>query len=313
MSPNNPARWFHLLAAMTVAGSLAACAHAEGGAVENGEEPADEDSSVAIIDNGIVRLGVDLDSGASIFFFAESETQCNLLNHFDRGRFIQQSFYGDKDGSAWGTQPWRWNPVQGGDYVGNPAILLDHSRTDTTIYTRSTPKNWAGGEDVTDTVMESWITLDGNIAHLRYRFVYTGDHEHEARHQEMPAVFVDYDLAELVHYTGDEPWTNGPLTRVVPGWPNEYHETTEHWSAYVNDADWGLGVYTPGTSELTAYRYRGSSGPDGRGTSYFSPIRTLAITPGIVIEYDVYLTIGTLKEIRERFHEISNGGGKDEG
>lgn len=106
------------------------------------------------IENDTNRIGVDLESGGSIFHFSEVATSRNLLNHFDRGRFIQQSFYGEEDGSVWGEQPWRWNPVQGGDYRGNPARLLDHTHTPTAIRTRSVPMNWAGGEEVTDCLME---------------------------------------------------------------------------------------------------------------------------------------------------------------
>lgn len=61
----------------------------------------------------------------------------------------------------------------------------------------------------------------------------------------MPAVFVDYALKNLVYYDGSSPWTGGPLRRDVPGWPNEERTRTEHWAAYVDDSDWGIGVYTP--------------------------------------------------------------------
>jgi len=93
------------------------------------------------IDNRVVRLGVDLGSGGSVFYFAQSATKRNLLNHRDLGRFVQQSYYGRKDGSVWVKKPWRWNPVQGGDYKGHPARLLDSKITPTSVYTKSIPKN----------------------------------------------------------------------------------------------------------------------------------------------------------------------------
>ena len=81
------------------------------------------------IDNGKIRLGVDLASGGSVFYLSESVPRRNLLNGFDRGRFIQQSYYGDSDGSRWGEREWRWNPVQGGDYKGLAAGLIEHTST----------------------------------------------------------------------------------------------------------------------------------------------------------------------------------------
>ena len=258
------------------------------------------------IDNGKVRLGIDLSGGGSVFYFAESKTKRNLLNHNDKGRFIQQSYYGDKDSSFWAKQPWLWNPVQGGGYLGEPAKVLDSKIKRASLYLKSRPKHWATGVDIDSATMEETITLKGKMAHIRYRFSYSGKHSHRERDQELPAVFVDYDLPNLVFYKGDSPWKNEALTRVVPGWPNEAQQSDECWAAYTDNEDWGIGVFTPGTTDLTTYRYEGDgkTGPEGSACSYFAPIRKLSITPGFVFEYDVYLTIGNINEIRSRFYDI---------
>ena len=78
------------------------------------------------IDNGKVRLGIDLDRGGSVFYFAQSSTKKNILNHADEGRFIQQSYYGEPDGSVWGGNPWVWNPIQGGGSKGRKAKVRSH-------------------------------------------------------------------------------------------------------------------------------------------------------------------------------------------
>ena len=129
-------------------------------------------------------------------------------------------------------------------------------------------------------------------------------------HQEMPAVFCDYDLGTLVYYSGLRPWTNGALTRVTPknlsdGASNQYAYRTEEWSAYVDKNDWGIGVYTPGTAQITYYTFgHGPGGAVKSSCSYFAPIRTLAITKDLELTYDVYLTIGTVDEIRSRFTKL---------
>ncbi len=46
------------------------------------------------IDNGIIRLGVDLTLGGAITFLSDSKTKENLINNYDWGRQIQMSFYG---------------------------------------------------------------------------------------------------------------------------------------------------------------------------------------------------------------------------
>ncbi|NBR84307.1 MAG: hypothetical protein EB141_15815 [Verrucomicrobia bacterium] len=258
------------------------------------------------LDNGQIRLGVDRAAGASIGFFGESATSRNLLNHYDKGRFIQQSYYGAKDGSDWNGKPWRWNPVQGGGWRGEPARTLAFTNTATTLYAKTLPKHWATGADLPTVVMEEWLTLTNREAHLRFRMTYRGATNHPAAHQELPAVFVDYALTNLVYYQGAAPWTGTSLTRRVPGWPNEYvKQLTENWAAFVDGRDWGLGVCFPGTAEMTCYRAPGKPGPAGSGCSYLAPIRTLAITNGFTMEYDAFLAIGTVSELRATFKKLS--------
>lgn len=260
----------------------------------------------SFIDNGEVRLGIDGSAGGSIFHFGPSKGRDNLLNHFDKGRFIQQSYYGREDGSLWAGKPWRWNPVQGGGYRGEPARVVEREIDRTRLRVVSTPNHWATGKPVPEARMTSEIELRGPVAHIRFSFRYDGQEEHPPRHQELPAVFTDTRYSRLVRYDGFRPWTGDKLTESVPGWPNESARASENWAAYLDDKGWGLGVYFPGTTELTTYRYKGDGkgGPKGSACSYFAPIRTLSITPGFDFAYDVYLTVGTADEIRERFNAL---------
>ena len=149
--------------------------------------------------------------------------------------------------------------------------------------------------------MKEFIRLEGDCAHIRYTFTNTGK-AHAARHQEMPAVFCDYDLGTLVYYSGKQPWTGGALTRVVPknlsdGATNQYATRTEEWAAYVDSSDHGIGAYTPGTKDMTYYTFgHGPGGAAKPSCSYFAPIRTLAVTKDLNLVYDVYLTIGSLDQ-----------------
>jgi hypothetical protein len=262
-------------------------------------------SKQKFIENGKIKIGVDLSSGGSIFWFSELPADRNLMNHADRGRFIQQSYYGKPDGSMWAKKPWRWNPVQGGDYKGKPAKLLEVKENEGTLYVRSVPVNWAGGQDIDDCRMEEWISLADNIARIRFRFTYKGKDTHPPTHQELPAVFVDYALTDLVYYKGEAPWKGGPISKDVPGWPNESRKTDEHWAGFIGPDGRGVGVLFPGTDKITTYRHPGPAGPKGGGCSYFAPIRTMSITPGFSFEYSIYLTIGSAEEMRARFKPIA--------
>ena len=60
---------------------------------------------------------------------------------------------------------------------------------------------------------------------------------------------------------------------------------------------------TRGTSKFTCYRHKGNgkTGPRGSACSYVAPIRQLRLHGGQVVEYEFYLTLGSLEEIRHRF------------
>ncbi len=262
------------------------------------------------LDNGIVRIGVDRSRGACIGFFSESKTKRNLLNHYDEGRFVQQSYYGQADGSDWNGQPWVYNPIQGGSWKRVPANVRKFVKTSENLYAKITPRHWANGELCPEMVMEETITLDESVAKISFKMSYAGEDQGKPRHQEMPAVFIDGAL-ENFYYT-----QAGTLINEAPRILGEggkkgkeglgQGKSSSEWVAYLDDNNWGVGIYTPGTTDFTAYRALGdgTTGPGGSACSYVAPLRTFALTKGLEIEYDVYLTIGTLDEIKTRFERL---------
>lgn len=253
------------------------------------------------IQNVDLRVGLLRSHGGAIAHLSLPDSSFNRLNHYDHGRLVQQSYYGDEDGSRWVDKPWRYNPVQGGDYKGKPAEVVEMKSTQTTAYARTIPRHWAAGELLDECMMEQWVELEGPLLRVRYKFTYNGKLSHQARHQETPAVFVSPELATLVTYTGEAPGTGGPLTRTTPGWPNQPVILSEGWAAYVDEEGKGVGVYVPGTSEATCYRFQGGSGSD---CSYIAPLRTFALTPGLSFEYTAFFTLGDAETIRERFMKL---------
>ena len=254
------------------------------------------------LDNGVVRIGVDKSRGVCIGFFSQSRTKRNLLNHNDEGRFIQQSYYGAADGSKWNGKPWVYNPVQGGHWKGKRSRLLKFSRDEKkkTISATVEPLSWASGVACPEAIMGVTISLDGPLARVRFRMDYTGKDQSVVRDQEMPAVFVDADLPNLVYSDGDK------LKRRVPKWPNETGKAAENWVAYLDEKDWGIGIYTPGTENFTCYRFKGDgeTGPTGSACSYVAPLRRFSLQKGLAVDYEVFLTIGALAEIRKRFGSL---------
>lgn len=266
-------------------------------------------SNVAYLNNGKIQIGIDLDRGGAIFHFSEAGLKKNLLNHYDEGRFIQQSFYGDLDGSVWNGTPWKYNPVQGGGAKGTKARILSNNSTADCLEIVTEPVLWSRDEPATDCRMIETITLDGEVARINFRFEYTGAKSHKATHQELPAVFIDYDYKNFVCYSGSKPWTGDELKMYEPAKlsdkGNSYEYYKEPWAAYVNDSEWGIGVMSPASTFCTLYRFgNGPGGSKASSCSYFAPVVEKALVTNLSFPYNVYITAGDVSDIRARFRKI---------
>jgi hypothetical protein len=198
--------------------------------------------------------------------------------------------------------------VQGGDWKGGGATVLDFTNDSQSLYAKTMGVHWASGVKLPGVILEEWITLTGRVAHVRFKLTYQGTNSYHSASQEIPAFFADASLNTLVHYDGERPWTGAAISRSQPGWPNEGRRMTENWAAYVNDEDFGIGAYVPVASHLTCYRFKGKG---KAGCSYFAPLTNFAIRPGFIFVYDVYLTVGTSGEIRSEFHRLHDSIEKD--
>jgi len=255
-----------------LAGAAAAGLTALGGTDAGTEQQSTDDW--IWLGNRSFRVGLLCSSGGAIGWISPPGGERSVVNSFDRGRLVQQSWYGDEDGSDWNGRPWRWNPV-----------------------------HWAAGTDIADAVMTQKVALQQELIRIDYRFQYHGTVSHQPRHQELPAVFTGPEYSRLAVCTSDRPWTDAALHFRTPGWPNEYLPMTEHWVALLNGEDWGLGCYVPRASQLTCYRAGQGSAAAG-ACSYFAPIDTIAVTPGFDMRWTVWLTLGEVTGIRRRFQEL---------
>ncbi len=238
------------------------------------------------LDNGTIKIGIDLVHGGGINYLSESGSSYNVVNVADYGRYIQQSYYsgpqpyipdGATQNPTWSN--WAWNPVQAGDSYGYTSQVLDNSNDGTTLYVKSIPKQWALRNVDAESTMETWITLAANRAQVRHRLTNSraDTTQYWAPHQELPAVYTIGQLEDLYTYEGNAPFTGGALTKIDNilgngGWG--YWNSSENWAAHVNSSGWGLGVFTPGAN-LTAGGFAGTpgiGGPYQGDTGYMSPL-----------------------------------------
>ncbi len=266
-----------------------------------------QSGDMSYLDNGKIRIGVDLSLGGVITYLS-AEAGENIINSADLGRQIQQSYYSGprpygEAAPAW--KNWPWNPIGTGDYYHNRAKVIARSNNGKVLYTKSIPMQWALNNVPCECTFESWIELEGNVAKVRARLNNNRpDHtQYKAYDQELPAVYTNGTHYHLVTYDGEEPFTGAPIREVKtvgpPAWNNWV--ATENWAALLNDAGQGLGVFHPDVFQLKGgfAGKPGAGGPKDGPTGYISPIRQEILDYNIQYAYEYRLIVGDLTQIRE--------------
>ncbi len=275
---------------------------------------------MTFLDNGQVRIGMDLALGGAVTHLSSKEHPGNLINSADLGREIQMSHYsgpwpfevGDKKpNQAWAGLG--WNPIQTGDCYLNPSRVVEHRNDGRQIYIKSIPMQWPLDDVPGDCVFETWTTLEGPVVHMRYRCT---NHRSDTTayrpcSQELPAVYTISQLSRLMAYTGSRPFTGDTLTHVTNDWrkpwPWARFLATERWAAVVNDEDWGLGVFKDDDVEFNGGVYGDgrSDDPKDSSTAYVAPIHVENFDYNIVYEYRTDFMVGKLTDLRRRFNEMA--------
>ncbi len=173
------------------------------------------------------RSILDRDFGTN--YKAES-LDVNLINTNDRGRYLQQSYYGTDQppfelGDYNGVK-WPYNPVQGGninhfdpatgDVIkgGEASKVIDYRITDKEIYIKTRPLDWGkNSEDypdsyVTDSYMEAWYVFEDGMIKTYCRFVDYSGYPSNTRDQELPALYTIEPLNNFVYHSGGEAWSD---------------------------------------------------------------------------------------------------------
>lgn len=247
----------------------------------------------------------------------------NLINKFDAGRLVQQSYYGTSGGGyecgEFMGNVWGYNPVQGGNQFNENSKIVDLKVDENSIYIKCRPLDWAKPkEDITPSYMEAVYSLDGELVHVSCRFVDFSGYMPVITSQEIPAFYCVEPLNRFVYYGGNEPWTNGELSYENDlifwpdaGYPHFYNQ--ENWGAFIGEFDdsFGIGVYVPNETEFlvgvlereTTTSKDPSTAPQ---TSYIAVTKTMLFQSYVPFEYDFYLTTGNTTEIRNNFGSISD-------
>ena len=251
---------------------------------------------------------------------------------------------------------WPYNPVQGGDVVSNPSQIIDYEVTDNEIYVKVRAMDWSKGDngegytgtvmggETTKSYMENWYTIKGGMLYVTNRFIdwngFEGLENVPVHSNELPAAYVVHPMHNYVCYNGSDTTWKGELTKVeAPGsWVKEAvrnQNPVEHWFAWVNDNNFGVGVYVPGTdvfvsgrshsstnkklninsdaydSPLTnEYRYNKPEATSAytscyvRNTSYTAPVVVWTMKSYVPMQYTYVMSVDYVDVMRQQFKNL---------
>lgn len=311
-----------------------------------------------IVDSdGDVKIGINYGEREGAQLVSDS---VNLINIFDKGREVQQSYYADLDvenGYERGVyilqnrQDWPYNPVQGGDQDNNSSQIIDYRVENNLLYVKTRAMDWGHHNSTTKSYMENWYTLQDDVLIVKNRFVdwngFTG--EYPSISSEMPAVYFAQALDTFVTYDGTTPWTGAGLDKQkgLGSWADEdgsyrTNNPSEEWFAWVNEDDFGVGMYVPGVSMLASGRTVETASASERlnsnaadsymltsarptntsnynscyvqNTSYTAPIAIMKMVSYVPLEYSYAICVNSVEDLRDGFQamhlqeEIDNSG-----
>ena len=279
-------------------------------------------SDELVADNGEITVKFDLTRGGAISWVSLSGSGRNLVNIADEGRYIQQSYYAGKsldrtsEGQSKRWSPWTWNPIQVGDAFRNRAKILDYKQDKDSLYVKCIPMQWDMNNHPAEAEMEQWTYLSGNVLRIRNRLTChrtdTIYGEGISSDQELPAVYPISALDKLYTYQGNRPFTSAPLKqleviKLSSGFWGRYNDISEHWMAFTDDANFGMAVYNPLCTRFLAGMAGDAGGETLDGsTSYIAPLKKETLNKNSVYEYEYYIIIGSLEEIRNTIYRINN-------
>ena len=331
-----------------------------------------EEEMQLYIEGQTVKLGISLKSGGAVNYLSSVNQgvqmtmdgedvyvgqasrgmpvrtdDVNLVNAYDTGRLIQQSFYGtlgdslpepkddyhcgtfDEDGDSSTPEiPWPYNPVQGGDKNQNFSQLVDVQADQERIYVKTRPMDWAKDGSVTPFYMENTYSIEtdanfGEYVRVVNKSTDFSGYVHETRRdQELPAFYGITPLHKLVTYRGASPWTSGQLHENddlgfwSPGTSENRFRATENWIAWVNAENWGVGLYVPDVENMLVGRNRfsvnagviGLSPSEAIPCTYTAPLGVFNMPTYDPFSYTYYLKLDNVQLIRSFFGHLHENG-----
>ena len=252
------------------------------------DEVIDYNNNIYIGVNAKENADIELSSSVNLINICDAGREFQQSYYADIGGSMEEATGANGYDRRWSYTAtregyyWPYNPVQGGDEVCNLSQIIDYEVSDNSIYVKVRAMDWGNGsarpehkgddyEEVkfgrtTKSYMENWYTIKDGMLYVDNRFIdWNGftDMENIPLHTlEIPAAYVVHPLSTYVCYTGNDPWnledTSYDKQPKLLGWWDENAHINRHhpedWFAWVNDEEFGVGVYVPGAADYVSGR-----------------------------------------------------------
>ena len=340
------------------------------------------------IDDGAVKIGTSLAYGGSLRYLEKLDAsvveyidengdvrieqgidkemvdvvsdQVNLINIYDLGREIQQSYYSmvtEENGYAPEDEvlypgELLYNPVQAGSAGDKESQIIDYKVTEDEIYIKVKPMDWFFKNTQADAYMENRYYFEAKgVVRVLNRFVnfsqFTGMKELTITGQETPATYIvhplNYFYCETMLGTikdsnlSPQMTAQNTKTNLFDGVEEDYfyfldnRMVVNEWFAFVNDKNFGVGMYMPNAKFYSAsrgcksisYGIDWNSNPSkwwpGFSGNYVSsayvsnynyccPVSHARMLDFVPFEYEYALYVGMVEDMRDVFGALKESG-----
>jgi len=270
------------------------------------------------IDNGVVKVGIDRQKGASITWLSWADYPKNMVNSSDPGRLIQQSYYAGKslvrteEGQHARWSPWTWNPIQGGGIGAWARVTHFEKQGEDTLYGETIPKLWDMDNEEADAVMKQWTAFEPglpNVVRVRCEFIAKrplNDRWGPAalRPQEIPACYFTRNFNRFKSYLGEGRWRDETQ---APGPPwGKAHPPLNAMACFAPNGQ-GVAVFSPAATRHWNF------GPHAGGRSadpaagpcvHMAPITRIHLGPKSELRYRYWLVVGSEAQLAESLNGL---------
>lgn len=269
---------------------------------------------LSMLDNGMVRIGIDREKGGSITWLSWANYPENMVNLFDPGRLIQQSYYAGRSldrkaqgqSNAW--SPWPWNPIQGGGVGSWGRASVVRRTAEGGLYSETIPKLWDMPDEPARALMRQWTSFEPGMSDvIRVRCELVCQREEDDRWgratfraQEIPACYFTRNFSRVKSYLGEGKWRDESHP---PGPPWGKTDPPLNVMALFEEKGQGVALFSPSATQhwnFGPHRKEVSRNPTAGPCMHVAPIDRVKLDAKSTYRVRYWLVVGDIATLSQR-------------